>query len=68
MGDGTLDWTTLAWVVGGLLVAFWILRRLFRSFRRLLLILVVIGVAVWLTGTGDALVQAISDGLGVGDR
>ena len=68
MLDGTLDWTTLAWVVGGLLVAFWILRRLFRSFRRLLLILVVIGVAVWLTGTGDALVQAISDGLGVRDR
>ena len=33
-----------------------------------LLILVVIGVAVWLTGTGDALVQALSDGLGLGDR
>jgi hypothetical protein len=68
MGDGNLDWTTLAWVVGGLLVAFWILRRLFRSLRRILLILVVIGVAVWLTGTGDALLRALSDGLGISDQ
>lgn len=68
MGDGNMDWTTLAWVAGGLFVTFWVLRRLFRSLRRLLLILVVIGVAVWLTGTGDALVQALSDGLGLGDR
>jgi hypothetical protein len=66
MGDGTLDWTTVAWIAGGLFVAFWILRRLFRGLRRILLILVVIGGAVWLTGTGDALVQALSDGLGLG--
>lgn len=66
MGDGNMDWTTLAWLVGGLVVAFWVLRRLFRSLRRILLI--VIGVAVWLTGTGDALFQALSDGLGIGDR
>ena len=60
MADGTLDWTTLAWVLGGLFVAFWVLRRVFRGVRRLLLILVLIGGAVWFTGTGGALWEALS--------
>ncbi len=62
MADGSLDWTTLAWVAGGLFVALWVLRRLFRGARRLVLLLLLVGGAVWLTGTGDALFQALSGG------
>jgi hypothetical protein len=67
MGDGSLDWTTVAWVAGSLVVALWVLRRLFRGIRRLLLILLVIGGAVWLTGTGDELVAVLSRAWGGGD-
>ena len=68
MADGNLDWTTVVWAVGGLFVAFWVLRRLFRGLRRLLLLVLLIGGAIWLTGTGDDLLQLLSESLGAGDQ
>ena len=49
--------------MGGLLVALWVLRRLFRSFRRLVLLLVLVLGAAWLMG-GDAL-SDLFGGLGL---
>ena len=55
-----IDWVTLAWVLGGLLVGFWVLRRLFRSFRRLVLLLLLVLGAVWLAGAGGGFGEGLS--------
>ena len=47
------DIPTIVWVLAGVLVAAWLLRRLARRLLRLLLLLALVGGGIWLWTGGD---------------